>query len=738
MGMRKINYKVRLCADAELGSGLGGELVNDFAPRDIDGFPVLAATHVRGLMRASLLEIATDRHLDWSKYFPAVDERPWPAPLIECVFGSYDSHGIDGQQRLRLCDAAMTKPDREELLNQVAEAEQHEWEPTHVVARTKIDGLGRAEDASLRTTEAISRDVEFSGCVFSDFEPESVEDIACRLALVTVSAIGGSRNRGGQCVVELLDSNHDVLSPTTSNPGNLLKALDAAIRSLRFHKPSVSPRANQSANVISGTCLVELIFIADSPVCCPERPDKSNVIVSGFSIPASAVQGLLLNHINSFDAEVATKLFAAPNFRCWPLQPICVRNDYKLQRALNADSLDFDALPTATRVSLSHRVAKYSFSNFTGDHFLDLAFEDWKNAPDGSPLKAADGVLLTGDILDESPLLWRAAEMPHYISGHGVTNGPPERSEDGASRNLFSVDAMAPIVWRGIVSLPASVADWIVGSINETRNFSVGKRKSVRGAGRLWARKARDEVDSHISNQHADDVLVLQSPASIPHAHSGTKDADQLLMEVARAWCDFYHLPPPRDVWSDIGILFGWNNSQTSPFQEAVRVFLPGSTIALTGKADSTALRKALLEGFRSNPKVDDPLRNRGFGAITIHPGKAVGLYSGFSTARRIRPAEHGLKAAVDLVLQLENLPFLPSSSQIRSIASLLNDDPASLEKANVFLKERLQSSYKVWADWEQVQDTIGQILTDFTPRVAQKALKALADIAVVHESEDQ
>ena len=52
-----IEYTIELKTDAEIGSGLGGELVNDYVTRDSDGRPVIRASHIKGVLRQTLMEI---------------------------------------------------------------------------------------------------------------------------------------------------------------------------------------------------------------------------------------------------------------------------------------------------------------------------------------------------------------------------------------------------------------------------------------------------------------------------------------------------------------------------------------------------------------------------------------------------------------------------------------------------------------------------------------------------------
>ena len=62
-----------LVSDAEPGTGLGTEAVNDFVPRDSSGRPHLPASHVKGLAREALRSMSA--------------ARGWPASLEQRLFG---------------------------------------------------------------------------------------------------------------------------------------------------------------------------------------------------------------------------------------------------------------------------------------------------------------------------------------------------------------------------------------------------------------------------------------------------------------------------------------------------------------------------------------------------------------------------------------------------------------------------------------------------------------------------
>ncbi len=758
--MKSYSYQIRLCRDAEPGTGLGGEVVNDLVPRDADGRPMLPASHVKGLMRAALREIVKPRK-EWSPFLGLPADESCSDLLIESVFGQTGEVSPEVEGRLRFANARIPqlKPNRKSAT--VA---------TSMVSRTAVSEDGTAKETSLRTTEVVSKGTVFSGTIQCEFDEATVEGIAWRLALMSITAVGGSRSRTGQAIAEWVEKPQGEQSP-----GKLLIALDTAIRERRFTKPGVvvtgpfhAARATSSA-----TAIVELLFLADSPICCPERPDKTNVITSGFSIPASTVQGIILHRVNRQNPALASQMFEADNFRCWPMNPCANPQDGRVQDVLDQDSSGwFDQLPNSIRVSLSHRAAKFSTIGYDSSYFFDPACAErpvpfpWPDNPDNAPLKASDGVVLFGDATrrlsqteDHSAkrLLWKSGHMPRKLSTHGVLDGPKGRENtrtDG--RSLYSVESMAPLIWRGQVAVPESVADLLVEEFNAQPHVSVGKARTVRGLGRMIARRVDSASVAVLRGSDPATVLVLQSPVEISQGHhhqlaNRKRSAEDILKIMAEGWLKYHRLPVLAaipNVWANVGIRFGWNRTtgfggRGSGFQDAVPVLLPGSVFTLSSPADPERLKTALVAGFCAEPgKGTDPLGRRGrdFGSLAVHPGKAESLYESKPT---IRVAEsQPFSAAMRIVLKLEEQPHLPSPSQIRAVEQRIKagtpaEQQKSVGEARDYLEDQCKRIVRIWHNWEGAYWEVTEILTQCSPADAKKALKALADIAVARQKEN-
>ena len=171
--MLNIRYTIRLVSDAETSSGLGSDLIDGLVARNVDGNPVIPASHIKGLMRQAVKDlpgmVVTD---DTKKKF-------------------LDVFGVPGIQR------------ENGALFSVTDACVDGEATTRLISRTEIDDNGVAKDSSLRTNEAISAGCKFSGNVHLNVESKFV-DLLVRYSLLSVFEVGGSRNRGaGACVVTI-------------------------------------------------------------------------------------------------------------------------------------------------------------------------------------------------------------------------------------------------------------------------------------------------------------------------------------------------------------------------------------------------------------------------------------------------------------------------------------------------------------------------------------------------------
>ena len=454
-----IKYTLTLISDAHTGTGIGGEVVNDYVACDELGNPYIREKHLKGLLRETLRDIIG--HLKESDNAKEREFANSGSKLLDQTFGKagwrphvnkYDESVPEENSFVHFTNAVMPKSIHPS--------------PKRTITRTAINPkTGSVLQGSLRTNEAVCAGTVFEGKIYGcDSGPS---ELLAKLSLLSLQSVGGKRNRGsGCCVVDIIGEKQ--------LPGDLLLSLKNALEN---KAPSVVKNAQPVINVESsnekhGTVLFELIFKAESPLLCPERPEVSNILQSGFSIPASAVQGALLTRLDCINSNAASRCFEDSRFRAWPLIP-CGTLDTSM-----------DKLPYSVRVSLTHRVIKHivDVENIKSN---DEALSIWDQSPNNAPMKAQDGVLLGIDDMSlgirNSVKLWRSADMPRVFTTHGAHNDAA--TTDG--RNLYSLESMAPMIWRGFVALPAELEYILKDSFNIDNLVAFGKSRSVRGLGTL-------------------------------------------------------------------------------------------------------------------------------------------------------------------------------------------------------------------------------------------------------------
>ncbi len=659
----RMNFVVHLTNDAEPGSGIGSELVNAFVPRTAEGFPCLLASHIRGLVRQNLHDLE-DRHA-------------WVG-LADAVLGISGMNGSDGNcGRVRFTDAVPQMPVE-----------------TRFVTRTAIGEWGVAKDTSLRTVELIPAGTEMQGTVTIESTSGSVVDLAVRVALLMTTAVGGGRTRGsGACWISLQNEDR--------TPGRLLEELGKAIEKQGIPQPRVIADA-QPAKTLSGKKQwVRFVFRARSPLCCPESPTVGiNVVRSGFVIPASALIGALLGRVDETDSALASACFAEfqkKNARMFPLLPV-------------AQSGNHEELPYAVRVSMTHRMSK--LPNEKGQHvFQDESIEpyDWREVPAGSPLKAADGVLMVG--ADHKRRLWMAKDMPRLVQTHGVHRDPQ------GNRNLYTVESLAPLVFSGWAILPEEFVDALQKMLKTDAHMVLGRSRGSMGDGELslFPVSASDILKHACKNAK---VWVVQSPIAIPE-NASDLSAEEHLYELARAagW------PVSQETWAKAGIRFGWNrHGLGTPARaghrrlKARRCILPGSVLVLEKTLENP--EPLLVQGLGDGAEF-------GFGALLPHPGRAEDLYRPQVALQKIESRNTAAGDAFKL-WQLAG-PSGPTPSQIAHLAGKL----ASGQAVAWLEKQKTERSARIWNRWFPVYEKLLEILKK--PAHAAIVLRVWQDLVIAN-----
>jgi len=640
--MENIQYKITLKSDAELASGFGSKLIDSLLPRDIDNQIIIPASHLKGLMRENL-EALTNQFLD--------------EKTVNILFGT----------------------EKEDALFHIGNAVTHK-NNTLTITRTALNEFGTAKDTSLRTTEAVSSETEFEGKISIKPNVNDTYIKLLKLALMSIISVGGARNRGaGACYIEIKNE--------TQGPGELLKEI------MQENWETIQPikASDEVVNIKSEKQVtLKLVFEADDPICVPETPIiGNNVIKSGFTIPASAIQGMILHRLNDHSNELATECFNHKGFRAWPLNP-----------TNNSKAL-------ALRVSFTHKVSKltneddkYTFGDESIREF------DWQKIPAKSPLKSSDGVLISQN---NQIKLWKSSDMPRIISMHGVINGDRKDSEH-KKRNLYSIEAMAPATYVGLLSMPETAAEVLKNSIKQNPFVQLGKSKSVRGGGEITIEDF--PFNQLKTSEDKEQVFIVQSPLLIPESliHKAISEIISKLVKDA-GW---------GEVEKSSGAVktqFGWNKTIQKGMLKAVAVIAPGAVFKL--KQPLRNLDQNLVRGIGEG-------RERGFGAVLPHPGIAEMLYPDAPDIIKLAAKDNYAKQGYQLWQQAKESDL--SASQISTVREILAlDKDKAINHLDRQINERTD---KIWENWK---DIINDVKTGIqkNPEHYVKVLKVCQDLLV-------
>lgn len=649
--MNKINYCVELKSDGEPASGFGTELMDDLLPRDVNGRVILPSTHIKGVMRENI---------------EALPQGVVSHEAVAQLFGTED----DTAALFHIDNA--TAPSDAEILD---------------ITRTRLNRHGIALDGSLRTSEAVAAGTLFFGTVIT--RPglaEAYQDLL-KLGLLTLFSVGGGRNRGsGACFVTIANEKR--------TPGQIIRELSK----VDFDTLSHIQESNEpQAAFIDDRVTLKLVFKAEDPVCVPETPIvKNNMIASGFSISASAVQGAILHRINDISNQAATACYNSHNFRAWPLNP-----------ANNEDALSL-------RVSFTHKVSKLKLADTGNYHFEDETVRpyDWDKIPSHSPLKATDGVLL----VDGSDVkLWKSADMARIVTAHGVHNG--DRDGSDKKRNLFTVEALAPMIFTGVVSIPKTAANILIDSFASSPYIQFGKSRSVRGGGVLAAEKINFEA-LPLMKKYEEDTFIVQSPLLVPLDLAAKPVEDILSVMVADSG-----FGEVEKCSGAVSIQFGWNRTVKNGFVGAKPVIAPGAVFKLKSPVEN--LEKKLIEGIGQG-------RESGFGAVFPHPGVAQRLFPDEAKPRVVKKTDKNYGEDGFELWKKARAANL-SASQISRVREITSLDP---QGAIAYLqRQKTDRPESIWERWRGVTGEIELGILE-NPEHMEKVLKVCQDLLVADKKE--
>jgi hypothetical protein len=146
---------------------------------------------------------------------------------------------------------------------------------------------------------------------------------------------------------------------------------------------------------------------------------------------------------------------------------------------------------------------------------------------------------------------------------------------------------------------------------------------------------------------------------------------------------------------------------------------------------DQDRLVSALKSGLG-----DEEARQRGFGALSVHPGKAQAICRPRPEELRVK-ANHGLAAALRRILEVRGAAErLPSPSQIRAVQQQLEKSGA--EKALSYLDRQTKRTGRIWYTWEPIQSQVADLLQNCDPPAAAQALEVLVNLAIVDQKREE
>lgn len=650
-------FSLFLKSDAELSSGLGNELLNSLLPRGANGEFIIPASHLKGIMRENLFRLLSPFRTDTTA-------------VCNCIFGHSGEKGNSGQSGiLHLSNAIAVSASK--ILH---------------VTRTAIADNGIAEETSLRTTEALGCGCHLEGKMScSTTDPVLLK--LCRLALLSVFAVGGGRTRGaGACKIAIQGFEND-------SPGALLREIITAEIKCSTSAVCCTPTGVADARYKT----LKLHFTADAPLCLPERPvGQSNFISSGFVIPGTAMAGTLLTLLSQESPQIASDCFYSALFRCFPclpvinakdcLLPVLVSNSHKISKTVQPDS------------------GKYLFGDLMiPDKYLEAEYH-WQTQCANVSMKGTNGVLIVRK--NNKIELLKSGDIARYYTAHGVINSSDEDKRD----NLFSKEAICAKEFSGIVTLPEKAAELLRKILKDGRRVFFGKAKSTMGSGLLTAElcpllTAEEEILPQVSLLK-NRLFIVQSPIvyDAPPQTNSRDIINSVLLEAG--WGEV------EEESITTSVLFGWNNAalgeqiDNTGRTKARRVIVPGSIFLL--KKPLGDLQNKIVQGLGCD-------RYAGYGAVLPHPMFACELCKAdvrnpiaavTSKGTALHPVYCGYE--LDKACQ-EKL----SASQIANLMSCADISKDAVRNFLNIQKERRPD--KNWEKWKCVYETISKHLEQYS-----------------------
>jgi len=341
-----------------------------------------------------------------------------------------------------------------------------------------------------------------------------------------------------------------------------------------------------------------------------------------------------------------------------------------------------------------------------------------------------------------------AKGLPRLVRAQ-VNLSEHERQKDG-SPQLFSVEAVGPCTWSGLLRIPAVCRSMIETVLKD--GVAIGRKRSHFGAGTWEIIPSKpDLVPRHPERV----VLVLQSPVRVPDTWNpkGSPDADlkgiPIPSEAAQKVLDdstwkgakVVRLRDRAQCHASLSVRFGWNrHGRRRGLQRPCLVLTPGSVIEVTwpaGAPDQQALRKLVEGGLGAG-------REDGFGAIRLHPrtlaaGDLIQVWKPDEAKPTTTETTDALITwALGWATRAKDLPAPSQLAQIITLVAIGDEQALNAHLDKQATRPRFSHSYKAMTDKlkKQCGDDFAKLKDErFRSRLID-ALRLIQDIAITTQED--
>jgi len=541
----RYHYEIELLEDLHAGSGLGSVWVDRTLARDRNGRPFIAASHVKGVWRDTMVRMIT---LGVDGFSEEVLTR-WfgAAPKRE------KDHTIPKQGKLHCPQLEPTNGEAESLVWMQTARERHSRRP---------------KEDTLRTTEYLPAGTQLSGVGYLQGSPEEFEQL--RLLVARVDRYGGNRSRGD---------------------GRIRLAKFGIVNQAELKWPDKAPGA------------VRLLLRARAPVRVPRTGSPGNIIESDTRIPGRMLAGAIISPLIQSGAEIE-HLFSGKVAigDALPISPALTEIDDN-----GLKQLEVLPVPFEYRMEKHQPKPVHAFSHspaWAHDCVADSAVNDWCDTLAGNKLTA-----LTTDQTQLKRLPagmyvqrlgaddWRAYRQPLELTMRNRRGSDTSNGYGKMENELFSNEQM-PVGTSFVADISAPDQDVIpqewwnmfLGHFSKAPILFIGRGRAPVEIIALTTLGQGPCVDDSNRQNQEEFRLTLISDAIIRNRWLGFHQRLTL-----QALCDALDECPPEDATavdvSEARIDRAFNAATRLP-RPSVLTLRAGSSIVVRGKGAAELYKK--------------------------------------------------------------------------------------------------------------------------------------------------